>query len=569
MTETKNCKSCGLDFSVAPEDFAFYERIKVPPPTWCPRCRLRRRLAFLDMFGLYKRTCDLCKKEVIARYAPGTPYTVYCPRCWWSDKWDPMRYGRDYDFSRPFLAQFKELWETVPLISLSIDIPALETSPYTNHTGHLKNCYLIFHGDSTEDSAYGFYHLRNKRSFDCSLVGSSELCFDSIHCFKNYRCVGVDHTTESVECIFTRDVTGSQNCFGSANLRGKQYQWFNEPLSKEEYARRLKECDLGSWKNYREMKQKAEAHCAAFPRKALHDKFAVNSTGNYIFDSKNIKECFETSWAEDSKFLFLMADAPIRDCYDVTSWGDNITLSYECCNIGEDVTEVRFSEESGLTLSDAEYCKASIGGAHHFGCVSVKKGEYCVLNKKYTKEAYEALVPRIRKHMDEMPYVDKAGRTYRYGEFFPPEFSPIAYNDSFAQIFFPKTREEAANEGLWWQEPEVRTYQVTLAAADLPDHIKEASDKILEETVGCAACGKGFKIIPDELAFLKAMNLPLPRECPMCRIMAKMRQWVRNLNGLELVTRRCERCNADFPTTYTEEWAPRVLCNKCYLEEVV
>jgi tRNA(Ile)-lysidine synthase TilS/MesJ len=41
--ETKNCQNCKKDFVIEQEDFNFYERIKVPPPTWCSQCRTIRR----------------------------------------------------------------------------------------------------------------------------------------------------------------------------------------------------------------------------------------------------------------------------------------------------------------------------------------------------------------------------------------------------------------------------------------------------------------------------------------------------------------------------------------------
>jgi len=43
-SEIKNCQNCKKDFTVEPEDFNFYEKIKVPPPTFCPECRLVRRM---------------------------------------------------------------------------------------------------------------------------------------------------------------------------------------------------------------------------------------------------------------------------------------------------------------------------------------------------------------------------------------------------------------------------------------------------------------------------------------------------------------------------------------------
>ena len=48
----------------------------------------------------------------------------------------------------------------------------------------------------------------------------------------------------------------------------------------------------------------------------------------------------------------------------------------------------------------------------------------------------------IKKQMTNIPFVDKKGRIYKYGEFFPVEFSPFGYNKTVAQEYFPLTREE-------------------------------------------------------------------------------------------------------------------------------
>lgn len=46
-SETKTCQNCKQKFSIELEDFDFYKKISVPPPTFCPKCRLQRRLAWL------------------------------------------------------------------------------------------------------------------------------------------------------------------------------------------------------------------------------------------------------------------------------------------------------------------------------------------------------------------------------------------------------------------------------------------------------------------------------------------------------------------------------------------
>src|SRR3989344_2387591 len=562
--ETKICQNCKQQFTIEPEDFQFYEKIKVPAPTWCSRCRQERRLTFFNLINLYKRKCDLCKKDSISMYPPEAPYTIYCPKCWWGDGWDPFSYGRDYDFSRPFFDQLNELWHQTPLLGLSIGQYALVTSPYTNHSDHLKNCYLIFWADFSEDCAYGFFVFKNKMLFDCSCLLSCELSYDLFHAHKVARSIGSYDLLESLNCAFLRDSENCQDCFASANLRGKKYHFFNKPLSKEHYFEELKKYNLGSYRNYEEAKRQADEHWKKFPPRPVYEKFAVNSTGNRIYESKNCKECFEVAGVENGKYLSLLYQKPVSDCYDLSGWGNNMSLCYECGVVGENVSNIKFSQESGITLHDVEDGKLSIGGGHHFGCVSVKKGEYCILNKRYEKAEYEKLRAKIIDHMNSMPYTDKQGRVYKYGEFFPPEFSPLAYNETIANKFFSLSKNEILARGYRYREPDTREYAITMPAKELPDHIKDAPDSILNEVVGCGACPRGFKIIKAELDFLRQMNLPLPRRCPFCRIEEKLDKWVKESR---LVKRSCDKCGVEFETPHTKEEVAYILCKKCWRVE--
>ena len=117
-SETKTCQNCKSAFTIEPEDFAFYEKMQVPPPLWCRLCRFQRRLMFMNERALYKRACDLCGKSMITMYSPDKKVVVYCNPCWWSDEWDPMDYGMEYDPSRPFFSQIKELLGKTPWMAL-------------------------------------------------------------------------------------------------------------------------------------------------------------------------------------------------------------------------------------------------------------------------------------------------------------------------------------------------------------------------------------------------------------------------------------------------------------------
>src|SRR3989338_1436889 len=155
-----------------------------------------------------------------------------------------------------------------------------------------------------------------------------ELLYDCVNSFKTSRCIGTrNQTQESFDCAFCSSVSGCQNCFASVNLRNKKYHIFNKPYSKEDYFKEIAKYNLGSYKTYQEVKKLAEEHWKKYPPKPRYDDFSVNSTGNYVFQSKNCKECYEVGFAEDCKFISMLCDLPIKDCYDVSFWGNNLTLA--------------------------------------------------------------------------------------------------------------------------------------------------------------------------------------------------------------------------------------------------
>ena len=120
QSENRICQNCKGDFVVEPEDFNFYEKIKVPPPTFCPECRMQRRMAWRNERTLHRNKCAKTGKSLISCFSSDSPFTIYERDIWWGDQWDPTEYGQEYDFSKPFFSQFRELIEQVPHPNLFI-----------------------------------------------------------------------------------------------------------------------------------------------------------------------------------------------------------------------------------------------------------------------------------------------------------------------------------------------------------------------------------------------------------------------------------------------------------------
>ncbi|OGI78099.1 hypothetical protein A3D42_02675 [Candidatus Nomurabacteria bacterium RIFCSPHIGHO2_02_FULL_41_18] len=581
-SKTCNCQNCKTSFIVEPEDFEFYARIKVPPPTFCPECRMQRRMAWRNERLLYKRK-DAFGKDTISIYAPNSPFAVYPRDYWWSDAWDSMSYGREYDFSKPFFLQFRELLEAVPVAGVFSS--NVVESPYTNHVGFLKNCYLTFASWECEGVYYSDKAGYSKDSFDLYLTDKGELCYwviDSIDCYKLFFSAECSGCADS---YFLLDCKNCQNCFGCVGLRNKRYYIFNKPYSKEEYEKKVQEFDIGSFRNFQAVLSEFSLFKLNFPHKYARLINTVKVTGNNCVGVKNCFHCFDMREdVEDSKYV-THGGFGMKDSYD--GYGVGICeLLYEGIDSGVDGGSKEKFSVVVYGSRDTDYCFNCANSSDLFGCVGLQKKQYCILNKQYTKEEYNELKAKIVEHMHRMPYIDKNGMSYRYGEFFPIELSPFAYNETIAQEYYPLTEEKASARGYDWIKPDTKERKRTMKAEDLPDHIKNTPDSIAGEHIGCINCKRAFRILKEELVFLKASGLPLPRQCPDCR--HTMRFSSRNL--LTLFHRKCQcagpqssngvysntvshshssnLCPNEFETSYAPERPEIVYCEACYNSEV-
>ncbi len=586
--EVRTCQACKQDFAIDPEDFAFYEKMKVPPPTWCPPCRFQRRLFFMNERALYKRECDLCGKSMVTMYPKGNGLTVYCMPCWWSDRWDPLSYGQDYDPSRPFLLQLGDLYRRTPQMALEVNYPTLVNSDYINHASTAKNCYLIYTADECENVLYAEILLHNKDSADCTILGGSELCYGDVNVDSSYRTFFSEDCESCQEVYLSKNCTACNNCFGCKGLKGRSYYIFNEPYEKDEYIKKLAEFDIGSHKNLTELVRKSRAFWLRYPHRAYHSIKNVDSTGDYVYFSKRAKDVYMVQGMEDCRYCQIMTMSGTKDACDYTVWGNHAARIYECMIVGEGADTIKFSLQCWPNVRDIEYSMYAVSSSHLFGCANIRNKQYCILNKQYAEEEFRALCDRIVRDMDERPYVDSRGRMFRYGEFFPYELSAFGYNESYAADFFPLSREEAEANGFSWYNPEPNPHAPTLAADDLPDHINDVRDGILGEIIECESCRGPFRIVPAELDLLRRFGAPLPRRCPTCRYKERLAR----INPPRLWHRACEcggrgvsregqvlyentlahahggnPCPNEFETSYAPGRPEIVYCEQCYRTE--
>ncbi|MSR68000.1 hypothetical protein EXS65_04245 [Candidatus Peribacteria bacterium] len=554
----QHCKNCSVDFTILDEDLAMLQKLSpvvgettldLPPPSLCPECRQQRRIAFRNDNHYYKNTCASCKKNVISIYSPDKGYPVYCHDCFWSDQWDGLTYGKDFDLTSSFFAQFSDLRKHVP--RLCIFSTQSENSDYTVHSSRNKNCYMGSSLIDDEEVYFSDFVFSSSDSVDCFSCERMQLCYSCVlceDCYNGHWLTLCFNVTDGMLCF---DCKGSKRVLGCVGRRNASNEVLNEKVSPEEFDRIQKQLMTDS--AFRSVfEQKIETLRATVPVPNIWEIGSENCTGNYLLHCKNVHQGYNGKHFEDCRYGF--EGHKNVDCSDFMRCGNN-ELLYNCANIIELISGVCCN----LTYqcSNMLYCDNCHSSKDCFGCFGIRNKRYCILNKQYTKEEYETLVLKIVEAMRNQKV---------WGEFFPPELSSFGYNESKANEWYPLDQHDALSRGWRWSEFEQALPDdlKSIDAKDLPDNIEAVPDDILNFILRCSVSGKPYRLIPQELAFYRKIGLPVPKEAPLTRMMAlQKRQTSRTLHK-----RSCAKCSKAIDTTYGPECKEIVYCEECYLKTV-
>jgi hypothetical protein len=559
----KTCRNpwCKQSFEITPDDLEFYDNVSpvfsgkkelIPPPALCPPCRSQRRLSFRNERHLYKRQCDLTKKAIISVYPPDSPFTVYAPDAWHSDQWDAMEFAMDIRLDQPFFEQFVNLRKHVP--RMGVTVAAIENCSYSNLVWYCKNSYLCFDMGFCEDALYCYATYHSKNVADCAFTRETDLSYGLVDCTKCYNCISLLDCKHCHDALFSIDCHQCDHIAFCWNLRNKRYCLFNEQLTKEQWGKACLELELDSSSHWKEHERTFISLIPKTLRKDTHNLLCENCTGDYILSSRNCHDCFDAETCQDLRYCNRM-DEKVVSSRDLNC----ASLAELACE-GTSVAgnRILFTIVSyDPTNSDLLYCEAVKACSHCFGCIGLKHKKYCILNKQYTKEEYEKLVPDLIEHMR------KAGE---WGEFFPAELSPFSYNESTAQDYFPLTKEEVLKRGRRWRDvkDEIPKVEKIIPAEKLPDSIDDIPDDILNWAIECEITKRPYKIIRQELDFYRNMKLPVPRLHPDER--HKRRMALRNPR--KLWKRNCMKCRKEIQTSYAPDRPEVVYCETCYLTTV-
>jgi hypothetical protein len=184
----------------------------------------------------------------------------------------------------------------------------------------------------------------------------------------------------------------------------KRFYIFNEPFSEEEYRKRIAEMsDEEILKRFEELKR-------SVPRQGVLQLDSENFTGDAVYHSRNVVGSFDVSECQDCGYLVECKNT--TDSWDISVMEDG-ELCYNCssCHIMHDSNCCYFC----LSCSECEYSENLAECKNCFGCISLHRKQYYILNQPYEKDEYFKKVAEIKDQLCEGGL---------YGKMFVPSVFP-------------------------------------------------------------------------------------------------------------------------------------------------
>lgn len=550
---TRLCPESGQSWELTADMLKRCQTYGIPPSTLAPLTRLQHTRVFMCGPDFYLRaTSD--GKRLITTYDPDSPVSLISSKDWnlkqRNDEF--MQYGQPVDPARPFFEQWRAFSNAVPRPALLQDAVS-ENSDWSAFCIEVQNDYYGYSCSNSSDCLYCEYEGGCQNSVDLTACDRASWSYDCVRSDDISQVVWSERCFQSVNLTFCLNCDNCQDCFGCSNLKNKRYCFLNEQLTKEDYAERLAQIDLGDSRVVHEWKTRIQHEVWQHAeRRAVFTLNTERSHGDDLIGSRDV-EGVSLGECERTYNAFGMFQA--KDCSDIIG-----CLYTERCHYAQHLVngyDVRFSSFCTRCV-DVEYSEYLTDCEHCFGCIGLSKKKYCIFNIQYTEDEYWRLVDALKTAMLQRG---------EYGEFFPYDCSLIAYNSSNADIFFPLTKQEIERRGARWFDfaqhqalnPPTQTISV------LPTKLADTTDAVLTQTFACEKSGRLYRIVKPELEWHRKFNLALPRLHPTIR----RKQRSNEMYTLDFSPVTCPECGTSTETRIPLSRGYRILCEACYCRKQV
>ncbi|MDP3975609.1 MAG: hypothetical protein Q8P95_01710, partial [bacterium] len=291
-----------------------------------------------------------------------------------------------------FMDQFRRLLLEKPRYNLK-GVNS-DNCDYADTAVNSKDCYYSFGTFHSEDLLYSRYSRNCEKSADLTFCFNCQWCYQCIGCSKSYGLKNCKYCSNCSDCSFCEDCTGCKNCFGSIGLHQKEYYFFNEDLSKEEYEQRLAQLDLSNPEHLTAIETRLEKLRQKNFQLSTHQTMCEDCVGDNLVECKSAYQCFDAYDLEDCQYC--IETNSLKNCCDMTVCF-NSQESYQCIHCPNNYG-LKFCYHCDNS-SESEFCAYSANLKNCFGCVYLKDKQYHILNQPYEPEEYRKKVAEIKKEL--------------------------------------------------------------------------------------------------------------------------------------------------------------------------
>ena len=560
MTTTKTCKISGEEFEITDLEIQLRKKFGFNDlPITAPWVRFRKLGAFWQHWSLHNRKCDFSGKNIISIFSNKCAYPV-----WHKEEWlkNANPENSDFSFDKYFFQQAWELFQKCP-IPHNTGMGS-ENCEYNDDWWYSKDCYLCHSGYKCQNLKYSYRTIEGKDSYFSVFSNKFELCVDIINSDNCFHSVYLLNCHGISDAQFLYDCKNCKECMFCFNQRNKQYMFGNVQYSKDEYQKKVSSWNLKSRNSYNKAKGFFEQ---MMRKKAFHRAVILhnseNSSGNYLKNSNNCKNCYFLDNEEDCVNVLRGAENS-KTCLDSIDNSLKSELIFSSVRSLDHCYDNQFCFDTPQSkfMKYSAYCFQC---ENCFGCCGLVGKKYHIFNKKYSPENYEIVKNRIIEHMK---------KTGEWGEFFPGIFAPNPYNESWSSFYWPLSKEAQKKLGFRISQNDEKKNNSYLSPENIPDSVEEISEisenlekkeALMTQVFWDSEFSRPFRISKEDIEFSEKMSVPLPNTYYMKRIQENFK-WM-PFDG-KLRNCKCGKCKKNIQTSWGEEYSDRILCEKCYLEKI-
>lgn len=540
---TFTCSETGESFEIPQDIYNLYKGLDFPLPTSAPHIRLRQQRAHIGGLELFARSTSE-GKTIISMYDPNSSVSLLEPVTWYGDTFEGTNYPSAIDTTQAFFPQWKKFSEIVPRPAIFND-PNSSNCSWCLYELEFKNSYATYGGLGCVDVMYADMAIRANNSVDIIGLVDSEWSYESAQLVECSNATWSEYCVACLNIAFCFGCKNCTDCFGSVNIKNKKYYFLNEQLSEEEYKQKISEIDLSDADTVEYWKEKTKDLWKQGYYMAESNFKSENVLGDDLIDCKSV---FGISMFGSNRVYNGFDASFIKDSCDIS------TCTKLERSIGSTVCINGYENKMCISCDgcmDVEYSEICISCEHCFGCIGLKRKQFCIFNVQYSEEEYWKKLDEIKSEMLTRG---------EYGQFFPYNTSMLSYNTSHADAFFPITKDEAEKLGSrWYTFPQTDTSKAS-PLETLPKKLSETSTEILEKQFICAESGRPFRIVKSELEFHQKMKIALPRKHPTVRRKQRYKKFLE----LRIYPRNCEKCQKNVFARISPKSEAHILCDECY-----